>query len=356
MLLDGEKRITRTADQDVDIRQQPRRCADHQCARAKPFATDGPGDGSPREGVSERVHARSLRDRELHATLDFMRFWIALASLFLATVSFAQSDPEARSWNEPVEPFRIVGNLYYVGASDITSYLFATPEGHIVIDGGFEETAPQIRANIEKLGFKLRDVRILLNSHGHFDHAAGLAELKSATGARFLASAREIPLLARGGLDDPQFGNRFPFPRIYADGIVRDGQRVTVGGTSLVAHLTPGHTPGCTSWTTEIRDRGRTHRVILMCSSSVPESYRLIDNPRHPDAVADYRSHFAFLRSQRPDIPLGSHGRFFDLKGKIEKMRAGASINPFIDPEGYAQHIAASEKRFEEAVAKQSAR
>jgi metallo-beta-lactamase class B len=131
-------------------------------------------------------------------------------SLALATVAFGQADPVSRSWNQPVEPFRIIGNIYYVGATDITSYLIATPKGHIVIDGGFVETAPMILANIRKLGFKPEDVKILLSSHAHYDHAGGLAELKRASGATFYASRGDLPQHARGGLDDPQFGNRFP--------------------------------------------------------------------------------------------------------------------------------------------------
>src|SRR5688572_26165391 len=192
-----------------------------------------------------------------------------LLLLFAPAVAMAQNDPTSRSWNQPVEPFRIVANLYYVGASDVTSYLLTTEQGHILIDGGFAETAPQIQANVEKLGFRLRDVRILLSSHGHYDHVGGLAELRRVTGGRFLASAREIPLLARGGLDDPQFGNRFSYTPLYPDGIVRDGGRIRLGGTELVAHVTAGHTPGCTSWTTTLPNGREKVDVVFLCSPTV---------------------------------------------------------------------------------------
>jgi metallo-beta-lactamase class B len=278
-----------------------------------------------------------------------------LLLLLVPTGAMAQSDPVSRSWNQPVEPFRIVANLYYVGASDVTAYLLTTRQGHILLDGGFEETAPQIQANVEKLGFRLRDVRILLNSHGHLDHAGGLAELRRVTGGRFLATAREIPLLARGGRDDPQFGNRFPYTPIYADGIVRDGGRVSLGGTELVAHVTAGHTPGCTSWTTTLADGSNEVDVVFLCSPTVPSEYKLVNNERYPNAIEDYRAQFRFLRSLTPDIHLASHGNFFDLTGKMNALRNGAKPNPFIDSEGYRKLIATMEQRFEAAVEKQSA-
>lgn len=266
----------------------------------------------------------------------------------------AQTDPTSRSWNQPVQPFRIAANLYYVGASDITSFLFTTPDGHILIDGGFKETAPQILQNIATLGFRPRDVKILLNTHAHLDHAGGLAELQRVTGARLLPTAREIPLLGRGGLDDPQFGNRFPFTPTHADGILPDGGHVRLGGTDLVAHITAGHTRGCTTWTTTLHEKRRPLQVVLLCSPSVPSDYRLVDNPRYPDAIADYRAQFRFLHSLTPDIYLGSHGGFFDLEEKSQALRAGAKQNPFIDPEGYKRLIATMEQRFEAAVEKQT--
>jgi metallo-beta-lactamase class B len=165
----------------------------------------------------------------------------ALFTLIFATTALAQKDPVSRAGNQAVEPFRIAGNLYYVGASDVTAYLITTQDGHIVIDGGFEETAPTILANIARLGFRATDVRILLNSHAHFDHAGGLDALKRATGASFVASRGDAALLARGGLDDPQFRDRFPFPPIVADRIIDDGDSVTLRASASMASSTPRH-------------------------------------------------------------------------------------------------------------------
>jgi metallo-beta-lactamase class B len=172
---------------------------------------------------------------------------LGAALLLVPVLAHAQADPTSRSWNQPVEPYRIAGNLYYVGASDITSYLITTPEGNIVLDGGFAETAPMIAANIQKLGFKVEDVKILLSTHAHFDHAGGLAELKKRTGAPLYAGAADADLLARGGNGDFAFGDKLQFPPVQVDHPVHDGDRVSLGGTTLVAHATPGHTRGCTS-------------------------------------------------------------------------------------------------------------
>ena len=154
-----------------------------------------------------------------------LRTIVTLAYFFLATKSlFAQADEASRRWNKSVAPFRIAGNLYYVGAVEITSYLITTPEGHFLLDGGFVETASEIERNIAQLGFKLTDVKFLLNSHAHYDHAGGLAELKKVTGAKFLASERDAPLLRSGGDGDFRFGDTLTFPPIEADRIVRDGE------------------------------------------------------------------------------------------------------------------------------------
>lgn len=261
-----------------------------------------------------------------------------LLAFLLPVFALAQADPTSRSWNQPVEPFRITGNLYYVGANEITSYLITSKEGHILLDGGFVETVPIILANIRKLGFRPEDVKILLSSHAHYDHAGGLAELKRVTGAKFYASRRDLPQHARGGLDDPQFGNRFPYPPIYADRVLDHGSRVRLGPISMVALMTPGHTPGCTTWTTTIGDK----EVAFLCSPTVPSDYRLRGNPRYPDAIADYRRQFEILKGLTPDIFLASHGNFFDLEEKRTGKRS------FVDPEGYRAFVEASEKRFEQ--------
>ena len=272
---------------------------------------------------------------------------IPLLLVLVAAEVLAQADPVSRSWNQPVDPFRIAGNLYYVGASDVTSFLITTREGHILIDGGFEETAPMIIANVRRLGFRIEDVRVLLASHAHYDHAGGLAALEQASGATFYSSRGDAPLFERGGRRDPQFRDRFPFPPIEPDRLIEDGGEITLGDATLVARLTPGHTPGCTTWTTTTRDEVASYDVVFLCSPTVPASYRLTANRRYPDAAADYRRQFETLRSLDPDIWLASHGSFFDLQGK---RRAGS----FVDPEGYRAFLQAQERAFQEHVAGES--
>lgn len=266
--------------------------------------------------------------------------------LLFAVAASAATNPTWQAWTQPVEPFRIAGNLYYVGASDVTSYLITTPQGHILIDGGMEETAPLILASIRKLGFEPKDVRILLSSHAHADHAGGLAALARATGAKFYSSVGDLPLHARGGLDDPQFGDKLPYPRIVADRVFRDGQRISLGGSTVVAHVTPGHTPGCTTWTMQVREKQRTLDAVFICSVSAPD-YKLVGNVRYPNAIEDYRRTFRTLRSLPVDIFLASHGAFFNL---AEKMKS----HDFIDPAGYREFLGRAERTFEEQVARQT--
>jgi metallo-beta-lactamase class B len=260
-----------------------------------------------------------------------------LVLLLFAPALCAQKDPVSRSQNQPVAPFRIAGNIYYVGASDVTSYLITTPQGHFLLDGGFEETAPMIRANIARLGFKVSDIKFLLNSHAHYDHAGGLAELKRVTGAKFVSSRGDLPQHARGGHDDPQFGDRFLYPPIEADRIIEDGQALTLGGVTMTAHITAGHTPGCTTWTTTAAKQ----RVVFVCSPTVPPQYKLT-----PKMIDDYRRQYITLRSLHPDIFLGAHGNFFDLQEKIKS-------HDFVDPEGYRRFVDEMEARFEKAAASQ---
>jgi metallo-beta-lactamase class B len=279
----------------------------------------------------------------------------ALAPLLAAAVLHAQADPAMRAMNQPVEPYRIIGNVHYVGASDITSFLIDTGSGLILLDGGFVETAPQIRDNVARLGKSLRDVKILLNSHAHSDHAGGLAQLKAWTGAQLLASAGDAPQLAAGGRQDPSLGAKFFFPPVRADRLVRDGERVTLGSTVLTAHLTPGHTPGCTSWTLQTEEGGKRYDVVFVCSASVLDQYRLVTAPTYPGIAADYAHTFAVLAALPCDVFLGAHAQFFHGLEKASRLRAGETPNPFIDPQGYRAYVTAAEAAFRKRLAAEQA-
>ena len=272
----------------------------------------------------------------------------SLCALFAlrSSIVFGQATEEWRSWNQPVEPFRIADNLYYVGASDIASYLITTPAGHILIDGGFVETAPQIEANLVKLGFKVTDVEILLNSHAHFDHAGGLAALKASTGARLFASAADATLLENGGKGDFRWGDEGAFPAVAVDRRLADGEQVTLGGTTLTARLTPGHTRGATTWTFRVD----SFDVVIVSSASILD-YRFVGAESYPGIAADFERTFATLKSLPVQIFLAPHGGFFDLAGKRERLALGTGkSNPFVDPEGYKAWVARAEGAFRAAL------
>ena len=270
----------------------------------------------------------------------FAIFALAVLLLF-PTAARAQANDASRAMNQPVQPFRIIGNIYYVGASDITSYLVVTPRGDILLDGGFAETAPQIEANIRTLGFKLTDVKILLNSHEHLDHAGGLAELKRSTGAQLVAMDAEVSTLASGAA----------FPAVTPDRAIHDGDTVSLGGVTLTAHLTPGHTRGCTTWTMVASDAGKSYNVVFVGSATVLPNYKLIDRPgdpaTYPGIEADYEKTFRVLKSLPCDVFLGAHGSFYSLAQKREAMLANPPQNPFIDPWGYRAYIIRAEAAFQ---------
>lgn len=286
----------------------------------------------------------------------FYRFIYAaiLISCFSFSI-FAQKSENDREMNKPVEPFKIIGNVYYVGASDVTSYLITTPKGHILIDSGFSETVPQIKANVTKLGFKLEDIKILLLNHAHYDHCGGLAEMKKLTNARLYASPPDAKVLEDGGKSDFRFGGDpdAAFAPVKADEILKDGQEIKLGGTTLKTYFTFGHTKGATSWTTDVSENGKKYKVAFV-SSLTTLDYTLNENPKYPNVKADFMKTFATLEKLKPDVVLSSHGQFFELTEKAEKARNGAKENPFISPKDYAAMIAYMKKAFNDKLAKET--
>jgi metallo-beta-lactamase class B len=271
------------------------------------------------------------------------------AAVFLALIAMltartvAQQTPDQRTqWTLPFAPFHLIGNIQYVGAAGVSAFLIVTPEGSILLDGGLPETAPQIAANITTLGFRLRDVKFLLNSHAHFDHAGGLAELKRMTGASLIVSSGDAPALKAGGGPD--------MPPLVVDRIVNDGETVRLGDATLTAHVTPGHTKGCTTWTMTTTDAGRAYRVVFYCSTSVVD--RLVGNAGYPQIVSDYERTFAALRKLPADVFLGPHPDFFGMAEKRKRMAPGGP-NPFVDPAEMAKYVDSSERQFRAALAKE---
>ena len=270
---------------------------------------------------------------------------LCLACLW--SMSATALSPESTAKNQPVTPFRIVGDIYYVGASDVASYLIVTDQGSILLDGGFAETAPMIEANIAALGFKLKDVKWLLNGHAHPDHAGGLAKLKADSGAEFAAMAEEVQPLEHAGQGTFYRGDRHLFDSIKVDRVLHDGDTVTLGGVTLTAHLTAGHTPGCTTWTTTVVDEGKPRAVVFACQMTLPD--KLTGNPLYPDAAQDFARSFQVLARLPCDVFLAEHGSSYDLPGKLARLHAAkpGAANPFVDPQGYQDFVRTSEAAFE---------
>ena len=261
----------------------------------------------------------------------------------------------SHGWQQPMAPFRIAGNLYYVGTRDVTAFLLTGPQGHVLIDGGYPGSAAMVLRSIEQLGFEAREVRVLLNSHGHFDHAGGLAALQRTTGAQLWISARDADAVASGGRREHLWPLRqlgrlgladYPAPRI--DRRFEDGAQVRLGPLVLTAHLTAGHTPGCTSWSFPVQDGTRTLHAVHVCSLTVFPRLRPFAAENYPGEVADFRRSFATLRALPGELFLAPHAEFFALQDKqAAQARAADPAAPFLDRAGYLAYIDAAERRLQ---------
>jgi len=273
--------------------------------------------------------------------------------IVLAASLFAQNDP---SWTEPFPAFKIVGNVYYVGSRGLASYLITTPQGHILVNSNLESSVPQIRTGVEKLGFHFSDVKILLISHAHWDHDAGSAEIKRLTHAQYMVMAGDAPVVESGGKDDFQYGNSPAnlYTPAKVDRVLHDGDEVRLGGVVLTAHLTPGHTKGCTTWTLKVNDAGKSYNVVIVGSPNVNPGYKLVNNSKYPEIATDYEKMFRTLKQLSCDIFLGAHGGYYDMEAKFAKLKNGGT-NPFFDPDGYRNFVSDKEQAFRAELRKQQA-
>jgi len=288
--------------------------------------------------------------------VKFSRRFASLALLALATAMpvFALGSP---AWTEPFPPFRIAGNLYYVGSKDLASYLISTPQGLILINANLQSSVPQIERSVAELGFHFRDIKILLISHAHYDHCAGAAHILKLTGAKYAVMAPDVPVVESGGRDDFQYANdkSMHFPPAHVDRVLHDGDTVSLGGVTLTAHLTPGHTKGTTTWTLEEPLNGRTMQVVIVGSPNVNPGYRLVGNKAYPQIASDYRHGFEVLRGLRCDIFLGAHGSYFGMVNKYARWKAGVK-DAFVDPAGYKSYVGDREQAFDAALRRQEGR
>jgi metallo-beta-lactamase class B len=253
-------------------------------------------------------------------------------------VAFSQP----KGWNDPVPPFRIMDNLYYVGTKELSSFLFVTPQGDILMNSDYESSVPVIKASVEKLGFKFSDIKILIAGHAHPDHVEGDAIIKELTGAQVVVGrvdAEKTREFRPGGKEHP------------IDRLVDEGETVSLGGTTLTAHVMPGHTRGCLAWNTTLKENGKSYYTFIECSLN-GQFLQVLDN--YPGMIDDFRATFKKARTFPVEVFLSSHASFFNLAEKYEKLqkRGASDPNPFVDPEGYKAHVDQYEKSFEAAVAR----
>jgi metallo-beta-lactamase class B len=270
------------------------------------------------------------------------------------TVRLAAQHPA--EWTTPFPPFRIAGNLYYVGSADLASYLIATPKGLILINGNLTSSPPLIRKSVEALGFRFSDIKILLISHAHYDHCGGSAEIIKQTGAKYEVMDADVPVVESGGKSDFAYGAEkdMQFPPAHVDRVLHDGGTVQLGGTVLTAHLTAGHTRGTITWTMDETEGGRLLHVVIVGSPNVNPGYKLVGNTVYPQIAADFAQQFRMLKALPCDIFLGAHGGYFGLTEKYARWKAGDK-KAFIDPVGYKEYVAEREQAFEAELQRQRA-
>jgi metallo-beta-lactamase class B len=294
-----------------------------------------------------------MANRKTTACLLLLLLIELLAVMALTCNVVAQNNP---GWTEPFPPFHIAGNLYYVGSKGLANYLITTPRGHILINSDLEANVPLIRASVEKLGFKFNDIKILLISHAHWDHDAGSARIKQITGARYMVMDADVPVVESGGKSDFQYGGVTTslYQPTKVDHVLHDGEEVKLGDAVLVAHLTPGHTKGCTTWTMKVNEGGKTYDVVIIGSPNVNDGYRLVGNTLYPRIAEDYERTFQVLKSLPCDYFLGAHGDYFDMQTKYDRLKEGLQT-AFIDPDGYKKYVAEREQAFRAELARQRA-
>jgi len=279
-----------------------------------------------------------------------------LVTVLLLVVASRPAGTQSNDWLEPFPPFRIAGNLYYVGSRGLASYLVTTPSGHILINSDLEANVPMIRASVEKLGFKYAEIRILLISHAHWDHDAGSALITQQTGAQYMVMADDVPVVESGGQKDFHYGGNKEtlYKPVKVDRVLRDGDRVELGGSVLVARLTAGHTKGCTTWTMTVKDGAKSYEAVIVGSPNVNPGYQLVKNAAYPQIADDYARTFKTLAALPADLFLGAHGAYFGMEAKYARLQKGEQ-DVFVDREGYRKFVADKSAEFQAELQKQRA-
>ena len=279
-----------------------------------------------------------------------------LLILISATVCAQTAQPASTTGSDflaPFPPHHVIDNIYFVGSKSLGIYLVTTSQGHILINAGLEDSVPMIQQSVEKLGFRFSDIKILLISHAHYDHDAGAARIKKLTGAKYMVMDADVPVVESGGKNDFFYGHTpdMLYPATKVDRVLHDGDTVALGDSVLTAHLTPGHTKGCTTWTMKANEAGKSYDLVIVGSTTVNEGYKLVSNATYPQIASDYKKTFDVLHSLHCDVFLGAHGSYYDLESKYPRMTKDP--NPFIDPKGYREFVDDREQAFRTELARQ---
>ena len=273
-------------------------------------------------------------------TKPIRAFFLVLVLAFATLLTAQRAD-----WTRPFEGHRVIGNLYHVGTYDLACFLITSPEGHILINTGVEDSTAMLRENIESLGFRIEDVKILLTMQAHWDHTAALAEIKKISGAKMWATGGDAPILEDGGMSDPHFGGKVSFAPVKVDRRIQDGETTELGETRLTVVSTPGHTTGSVSYTMKIREGGRGYDVVIANMGTINQGKRLLDRPTYPGVAEDFAETFRKQKALPCDIWVAAHGSQYGLHGKY---KAGDAYDPetFVDPEGFLAEIERLEKLY----------
>jgi metallo-beta-lactamase class B len=313
-------------------------------------------DGAIGVAVAPRLIGHDCMSESPRMTFNLTKLLAATAMVAAALGierTSGQGNPE---WTRPFPPFKMIGNIYWVGSYDLSTYLITTPQGHILINTGVGDTAQKIKASVEQLGFKMTDVKILTATHGHFDHVAGMAELKRLTGATLVTSEPEKELLESGGKADFRFGDTpsARFEPAKVDRTFKDGETLSLSGTTLTAHLHAGHTKGATSFTTDVRENGRTYRVVIANMGSINPGVTVTGMPNYPGILQDYARTFKAQKEMEIDVWFASHASQFRMH---EKYKPGDSYAPdrFVDPKGFVEAVSRLEKAYLDQVTRERA-
>ncbi len=288
------------------------------------------------------------------AGVDLRQWMILVLLVLLAPMLQAQ---ENLDWTTPIAPFRIADNLYYVGGKDLAAYLIVTPQGDILINSNLEGAIPLIRSSVEQLGFKFKDIKILLISHAHWDHESGSAEIIKETGAKYMVMDGDVSVVESGGATDFAYGAEHRYAVAKVDRVLQDGDEVKLGGALLTAHKTAGHTRGCTTWTLQVMQGGRSLNAVIVGSQNVNPGWRLVDRAgqpaSYPGIAADYKRTFATLQGLKCDIFLGAHGGYFGMLEKLQRRKPSAAETVWIDPLGFKAAVDERKQAFEKELKRQ---